>query len=336
MNASTPSPVSATALVFVEQRGGRLAAAALETLAAAQAQAAAAGFALEAAILGNAAETEAAVRALDACALARIWRVQHPRLAPYVAEAWLVAAGALLRKTNPAWIFFIHSYQTRDFAPRLADRAGRVLIGDVIALRREGEQLVCTRPMYQGKLAAEFVATLPPPLFLSLQIGAFSADNLQRAAAPAPVEILEPEIGEPKVRAGEPYQEARQAVDLSKAEKIVAVGRGIREAKNLDLARELAERLGAELAASRPICDNGWLPMDRQVGSSGQTVAPRLYLALGISGAIQHLVGMKASRLIAAVNKDAAAPIFEIADIGAVGDLFEIVPALISILQQQG
>jgi len=127
----------------------------------------------------------------------------------------------------------------------------------------------------------------------------------------------------------EVFKEAKQAVDLTQAEIIVAVGRGIKEQKNIELAKQLAEAFGGELAASRPICDSGWLPMDRQIGSSGQTVAPKLYLALGISGAIQHIVGMKGSRTIIAINKDSEAPIFEIADYAVVGNLFDIVPPLI-------
>ena len=125
-----------------------------------------------------------------------------------------------------------------------------------------------------------------------------------------------------------PFREAARAVDLSAANLIVSVGRGIKEKENLGIVEQLAAALGAELAASRPICDNGWLPMERQVGSSGQTVAPKLYLAVGISGAIQHLVGMKGAKTIVAINRDADAPIFEIADYGIVGDLFEVVPAL--------
>jgi electron transfer flavoprotein alpha subunit len=135
-------------------------------------------------------------------------------------------------------------------------------------------------------------------------------------------------------KAEEPFQEARQAVDLSQAERIVAVGRGIKGQEHIALAEKLAKSLDAQIAASRPICDNGWLPMERQVGSSGQTVAPKLYVALGISGAIQHVVGMKGARTIVAINKDADAPIFEIADYGIVGDLFEIVPAMIEELEK--
>jgi electron transfer flavoprotein alpha subunit len=123
-------------------------------------------------------------------------------------------------------------------------------------------------------------------------------------------------------------------VDLSAAELIVSVGRGIKEADNIALVRKLADVLGAELAASRPICDAGWLPMERQVGSSGQTVSPKMYLAIGISGAIQHQVGMKGARTVVAINKDPDAPIFEIADYGIVGDLFQIVPELIDAVQK--
>ena len=130
------------------------------------------------------------------------------------------------------------------------------------------------------------------------------------------------------------FQEAKSAVDLSQAPIIVSVGRGIKEQKNIEIVQKLATAMGGELAASRPICDNDWLPMDRQVGSSGQTVAPKLYLAIGISGAIQHLVGMKGSRTIVAINKDPEAPIFEIADYGIVGDLFEIVPLLTTEIEK--
>ncbi|MGO8789707.1 MAG: electron transfer flavoprotein subunit alpha/FixB family protein [Terriglobia bacterium] len=137
-----------------------------------------------------------------------------------------------------------------------------------------------------------------------------------------------------RAKPGERFREAKQAVDLTQAELIVSVGRGIKAPENVDLAQKLADALGAELGASRPICDNGWLPMDRQIGSSGQTVAPKLYVALGISGAIQHMVGMKGSNTVVAINKDKEAPIFEVATYGIVGDLFEIVPPLIEEIKK--
>jgi electron transfer flavoprotein alpha subunit len=161
-----------------------------------------------------------------------------------------------------------------------------------------------------------------------VQAGTFRADAVE--AGTAAVETIAPklEAGQIRNKPGERFRESTQTVDLSAAPVIVSVGRGIGEQENIGIVQELATALGAELAASRPICDNGWLPMERQVGSSGQTVSPKLYLAVGISGAIQHLVGMKGSKAVIAINKDENAPIFEVADYGVVGDLFEVVPAL--------
>ena len=188
--------------------------------------------------------------------------------------------------------------------------------------------------MFQGKLVAEVVAEGPAPHLVSFQIGAFRADAAARGQRRAGHRQAGGDRRRRRCgrRAEAPFQEAKAAVDLSQAERIVAVGRGIKAQEHLALAEQLAAAFGAELAASRPICDNGWLPMDRQIGSSGQTVAPKLYVAVGISGAIQHLVGMKGSRTIVAINKDADAPIFEVADYGIEGDLFEIAPALIAEL----
>jgi electron transfer flavoprotein alpha subunit len=174
------------------------------------------------------------------------------------------------------------------------------------------------------------------PHFASIQAGAFRAENAKKADTAAPVDVMTPAIQPQQIRTKplERFRESQRAVDLSAAERIVSVGRGIREQENIALVEQLAKAMGAELAASRPICDNGWLPMERQVGSSGQTVAPKLYVAVGISGAIQHLVGMKGSKTIVAINKDPEAPIFEAADYGIVGDLFQIVPAIIEALKK--
>jgi electron transfer flavoprotein alpha subunit len=189
--------------------------------------------------------------------------------------------------------------------------------------------------MFRGKVVAVLAMEGAGPYFLTVQAGAFRADGLSAPAEPPPVRRLAATVEASAIRQRPeaPFREARQDVDLTQATRIVAVGRGLKEASQLAVVQELATALGAELAASRPVCDAGWLPMGRQVGSSGQTVAPQLYVAVGISGAIQHIVGMRGAKTIVAVNQDREAPIFEIADYGIVGDLFEIVPALVAALR---
>ena len=186
------------------------------------------------------------------------------------------------------------------------------------------------RQVFQGKYCADVELVGKPPHFVSFQAAAFREDAVRARGGSAPITPVAVDLAADAIRAkpGERFREAKQAVDLTQAELIVAVGRGIKAPENVDLAKKLADALGAEIGASRPICDNGWLPMDRQIGSSGQTVAPKLYVALGISGAIQHMVGMKGSNTVVAINKDKEAPIFEVATYGIVGDLFEIVPPL--------
>jgi electron transfer flavoprotein alpha subunit len=227
-----------------------------------------------------------------------------------------------------------HTYQARDYAPRLAARLRTPLVADVVGVKG-GTATTYLRPMFQGKLVAEVAPQGDGPAIVTCQIGAFRADKVVKGAA-VTARTVSAGAGAPSLQTIEaPFQEARQAVDLGQAERIVAVGRGIKAQDQIPVAERLATAMGAEIAASRPICDNGWLPMDRQIGSSGQTVAPKLYVALGISGAIQHLVGMKGSRTIVAINKDADAPIFEVADYGIVGDLFEIVPAMTAEIEKQ-
>ncbi len=196
--------------------------------------------------------------------------------------------------------------------------------------------MIFVRQVFQGKFSADVEFAGVAPGLVSFQAGTFREDSVRRAETAAKVSAVSVSIAPDQIRTrpGERFREARQAVDLSQAEIIVAVGRGIKAPENLDLAKKLAEALGAEVGASRPICDSGWLPMDRQIGSSGQTVAPKLYVALGISGAIQHQVGMKGARTVVAINKDHEAPIFEVATYGIVGDLFEIVPPLIEEIKK--
>jgi electron transfer flavoprotein alpha subunit len=211
------------------------------------------------------------------------------------------------------------------------------MIGDCIGYRIENGKLVFVRQMFQGKTAADVTFLGEGPWFASFQSGAFRADQLKASDSDArPIHRVTIELKAEQIRTKplELFKEAKSAVDLTQAPLIVAVGRGIKAPENIPQAEALAKAMGAEIAASRPICDEGWLPMERQIGSSGQTVAPKLYLALGISGAIQHVVGMKGARTIVAINKDQNAPIFEIADYGVVGDIFEIMPALAEELQK--
>jgi electron transfer flavoprotein alpha subunit len=244
----------------------------------------------------------------------------------------VAALKPFIEQKQPRLVLMPHTYQVRDFAPKLATALNRALISDTIGYKYEGGRLLFTRQMFQGKFVADVSFAGEPPYFVTFQNGAFRGDRVEQgSAAAAPIETVNVEVAEGVVRnrPEAPFKEAKQAVDLTQAEVIVAVGRGIKEQKNIDIAKQLADALGGEIAASRPICDSGWLPMDRQVGSSGQTVAPKLYLALGISGAIQHVVGMKGARTIIAVNKDSEAPIFEIADVAVVANLFDVVPPLI-------
>jgi electron transfer flavoprotein alpha subunit len=313
-------------LVVLEHRGGAYNRMSWEALAAGQQIAAASGQPLSAVILGSDLESlsgELANKKLD-----KAYRVEHGLLKEYTADGYVSALEQFIKKLDPSFVVFPHTYQVRDFAPRLAARFGQVLLPDMVGLRKGGDSFVFVRQLFQGKLNADYRHAGSGPCFLSVQAGAFRAESLE--AGSTSVEAFAPQLDASAIRSKQqaPFREAAQTVDLSSAPIIVSVGRGIKEQDNLPIVQELAQALGGELAASRPICDNGWLPMERQVGSSGQTVSPKLYLAVGISGAIQHLVGMKGSKTVVAINKDENAPIFEVADYGIVGDLFEIVPAL--------
>jgi electron transfer flavoprotein alpha subunit len=263
--------------------------------------------------------------------LAKVYDVESAKLEPYTPDAFAYALKDFIQKHPAKLVLMPHTYQVRDFAPELATALETTAISDVIGYKYESGKLLFTRQMFQGKFVADVSFAGSGPCFVTFQNGSFRADKVEAGASLAPVETVNVDIPDGVVR-NQPqavFKEAKQAVDLTQAEIIVSVGRGIKEQKNIDLAKQLADALGGELAASRPICDNGWLPMDRQIGSSGQTVAPKLYLALGISGAIQHIVGMKGARSIIAINKDSEAPIFEISDYAVVGNLFDIVPPLI-------
>jgi electron transfer flavoprotein alpha subunit len=315
--------------VVVEQREGKLNRVSWETITAGQAIAAATGWTLEAAVVGgNSASVAAEIAAKK---VAKVYSIESPKLEPYTPDAFAAALKQFLATKQPKLVLMPHTYQVRDFVPKLVTAMQRTVISDCVGFKYEGGKLLFTRQMFQGKLSADVSFTSDAPWFVTFQNGSFRGDQVEAGASAAPVETVNVEIADGVIRnrPQEVFKEAKQAVDLTQAEIIVSVGRGIKEQKNIELAKQLADALGGEIAASRPICDAGWLPMDRQVGSSGQTVAPKLYLALGISGAIQHIVGMKGAKSIIAINKDSEAPIFEIADYAVVGNLFDIVPPLI-------
>ena len=321
--------MSETILVVVEQREGKLNRVSWETITAGQTIAAQTGWTLEAAVVGS--SVAAIAGEVAGKKLAKVHAIESSKLEPYTPDAFATALKQFLEKHPAKLVLMPHTYQVRDFVPKLATALGSTAISDVIGAKYEGGKLLFTRQMFQGKFVADVSFTGAGPCFVTFQNGAFRADKIEVGTSPAPVETVNVDVQDGVVRnkPQEVFKEAKQAVDLTQAEIIVSVGRGIKEQKNIDLAKQLADALGGELAASRPICDNGWLPMDRQIGSSGQTVAPKLYLALGISGAIQHIVGMKGAKSIIAINKDSEAPIFEIADYAVVGNLFDIVPPLI-------
>lgn len=315
--------MSGVLVVVEQQRNGGLGRISLEAIAAGQALAKLTQAECFAAAPGGSVARLA--QELGSKALARVYTVEHALLQSYTPDAFTAALEQVIRQLAPEYVLFPHTYQVRDFAPALATRFGQVLLSDVIAIQPGP---VFVRQLFQGKLNADYRHAGAGPCFVSVQAGSFRVEALEAGSAPVEAIAVELNAAQIRTRPGEPFRESAQSVDLGSAPLIVSVGRGIREQENMPMMQALADVLGAELAGSRPVCDAGWLPIERQVGSSGQTVAPKLYLAVGISGAIQHLVGMKASKAVIAINKDENAPIFEVADYGVVGDLFEIVPEL--------
>jgi electron transfer flavoprotein alpha subunit len=322
-------------LLITEQREGKWNKVTFETLAAAQQIVQHTTGSLSGVVIGKGVAPLA--DELAAWQLAEVLLIQHDLLEKYTPDGFSLALRQVIESTKPDLVLLPHTYQVRDFAPALAASLGKGMIGDCIAYRYENGKLIFVRQMFQGRTAADVVFAGDAPWVATFQAGAFRADlAAKHAGGKAPVKSVSVDLKPEQIRTKplELFREAKQAVDLTQAPILVSVGRGIKAPENIPMAEKLAKLLGGELCASRPICDEGWLPMDRQIGSSGQTVAPKLYFALGISGAIQHVVGMKGSRTIAAINKDQNAPIFEVADYGIVGDLFEIVPAIIDELEK--
>jgi len=322
-------------LVITELRQGKWNNTSFETLAAAQQIAGETSSTVSGVVIGKG--VAAFADELAAKDLTEVLLVEHDLLEAYTPDGYAVALKQLIELAKPDLVLFPHTYQVRDFAPKLAAMLGKGMIGDCVGYRNESGKLIFVRQMFQGKTAADVTFQGAGPWFASFQSGAFRADLVKpHATGKAPVNKISVELKSEQIRTKplDLFKEAKSAVDLTQAPIIVSVGRGIKAPENIPQAEALAKAIGGEIAASRPICDEGWLPMERQIGSSGQTVAPKLYLALGISGAIQHVVGMKGARTIVAINKDQNAPIFEIADYGVVGDIFEIMPALTEALEK--
>jgi len=318
-------------LVILEQRGGKWNRLSFEALAAARKISETKNLTVNAAVLGSGVESLAQETA--GYGTATVFALDNPLLDQYTPEGYTLAIQQLIESQTPEVVVFPHTYQVRDYAPKLAARLGKSLISDVVDVKVDGGAVTFVRQLFQGKLNSD-IHPQGEPVFVSIQAGAFrAAEPVGHAGA---IEQFQVRIDASQIHSQPeaPYQETARSVDLGAADVIVSVGRGIKEKDNLPVVEALAEALGAELAASRPICDNGWLPMERQVGSSGQTVSPKVYFAVGISGAIQHLVGMKGSKTVVAINKDENAPIFEAADYGVVGDLFEVVPALVDEIRK--
>ena len=322
-------------LLITEQREAKWNKVSFETLVAAQQVASEAKGSLSGVVIGQG--VAALADELAGYRLDEVLFVENALLETYTPDGYAIALAQVIEQAKPDLVLFPHTYEVRDFAPKLAASFGKGMIGDCVGYRYENGKLTFVRQMFQGRTAADVVFQGDPPWIASLQAGAFRADLAAKKSdgkafvKPVSVELKPEQI---RTKPLELFREAKQAVDLTQAPILVSIGRGIKAPENIPLAERLAKAIGGELCASRPICDEGWLPMDRQIGSSGQTVSPKLYLTLGISGAIQHVVGMKGSRTIVAINKDQNAPIFEIADYGVVGDLFEIVPALTAELEK--
>lgn len=317
-------------LVFIEHKNCVLSKISLEAIAAAQSIGKDLGMKVSAVIPCD--KDCALAQEIAQYDIEKVIVANSEKLGTYTPDAYADAWEQVIKATNAQYIVMAHTYRVRDFAPKVAARLDREVVADVIRYKADGGKLVFTRRIFLGKLDADVTVGGEAPYFVTFQSGAFRGDSAAKGSAE--VEIMEVQVGDVRMTAEEPFQEVKATVDLSKSEIIVAVGRGIKSQENIALAQQLADALGADLAASRPICDAEWLPIDRQIGSSGQTVAPKVYIALGISGAIQHIVGMKNASAIIAINKDAEAPIFDIADYGIVGDLFDAVPVLIEEIKK--
>ena len=253
---------------------------------------------------------------------------QNSMIDMYSSDGYSKVLSDVVSAMGPKYVLIGHSYMVRDFVPRVSAKLNIPFVSDIISVDFNNGSPLFSKQVFNAKLATSIEVSSEQAL-LSFQSAAFSSDDIEKGG-PDSEEAFDVQLANEDIRTqSEPeFQESSSGVDLTAAELIVSVGRGIESEDNLPTMQSLADAMGAEVASSRPVVDMGWLPPYRQVGSSGQVVSPKLYFSVGISGAIQHVVGMKGSKNILAINKDEDAPIFEIADYAVIGDVLEIIPKL--------
>jgi len=320
-------------LVVLEDNNGTIHRMGIESIAAAQHMADSLGLSAGAMVMGKNADSLASKA--SGYSLDEVLSVNHELLNDYSSDGYAEAVKQVINKENPRYVLFGHSYQVRDYVPKISAKLMRPFLADSIAIDFDGKDVSLTKQMFNAKLFSDISPSGDAPFLISFQSASFLSDNASTGTANKREVVINLDSSMIKTESEAPFKESSGGVDLTDAELIVSVGRGIGKEENIPMAQDLASALGAEISSSRPVVDSGWLSPSHQVGSSGQAVSPKMYLALGISGAIQHVVGMKASKNIVAINKDPEAPIFEIADYGVVGDLLEIVPKLTEAIQSK-
>jgi len=286
---------------------------------------------ITAVVLGS--NTSTLVDELKAKKIDRVIAAEHEQFAAYTPEPYVQVLKGILETEKPFLILIGQTTQGMDFAPRLAVALRKPLIAGCVEYAKEGDRLILTRQIFNAKMNMKTVLRGDPPYFATASPGAFPADEVESGGNPEIVSVPIVLSGASRRKIIELQEAQKGKVDLSSAPIIVSGGRGLKEKQNFDLIFNLAEAIGGSVGASRPVVDAEWLPREYQIGSSGQTVSPKLYFAIGISGAIQHLVGMQSARCIVAINKDPEAPIFKVAHYGIVDDLFKVVPALTKIFK---
>jgi len=318
-------------LIVLEESNGQIHRMGLESIAAGQRLSDEMGLTAGALVLGG--NADGLADQASKYQLGEVLKVNDALLESYSADGYSEAVKQIIDQENPTYVLFGHTYQVRDYVPRLSAKLNKPFLVDNIAIRVENGQPIFSKQMFNAKLSADVEANGSGPFLVSFQSAAFSMDAAAAGSASIRESTVQLDTAMIRTKSEPPFQEEAGGVDLTSADIIVSIGRGIGKEENIPLAVELSKALGGELAASRPVVDSGWLPSAHQIGSSGQSVSPKLYLALGISGAIQHVVGMKGSKNIVTINKDPDAPIFEISDYGVVGDILEIIPKLTEAIQ---